>query len=205
MFKAAFCAALAFATIQAGAVTPVRYFIDHKAGSARVTGTIDTDGTEGPLGRVSILDWNLSLDADGNASTVGKLLGPLSGGDSIFVLAGSAGVTALYSESFAGGSRLLFDFGSTAGKGSQAFEAMQVRTSDYRVFWQLVSGESFQNTEYIKEDQYGSIPVQASLSWGPVAVQLGTTLSPVPEVSSAHLLLLGLPLLMALRRQRLKG
>lgn len=67
------------------------YTLNLSVGSGSATGTITTDGTQGVLGEVNILDWNIVLD--GNPGDVFTLLGPASGNNSQFGLSG-VGLTA---------------------------------------------------------------------------------------------------------------
>jgi hypothetical protein len=118
------------------------YLINRQVGSeGRLTGTIVTDGTIGALQASSILDWNLTINADSDASTVGALLGPLSGNNSTW---NSFPLSALSTVATGQTSTLLFDFGTAASQVSQ------IATLDYSVVWQMQAGIPFQD-ELLRE------------------------------------------------------
>jgi hypothetical protein len=70
------------------------YVVDRVVGSGRVTGTIVTNGRAGILAASDIVDWNLSLETDGDLTTVGQLRGPVSGANSIVTHLEGDGLTA---------------------------------------------------------------------------------------------------------------
>jgi hypothetical protein len=73
-----------FAPLDANA-TPITYTVNRTVGAGSVTGTIQTDGTLGVLATGNITDWNLHLSDGLNTF---DLTGPLSGNDSVVLIAG---------------------------------------------------------------------------------------------------------------------
>jgi len=103
----------------------VTYTVDRTVAQGKISGTIVTTGKTGVLAASDILDWNLTVDADGVPATVGKLLGPLSGGNSNLALTGMA-LTATPTE-------LFYDF-------SVFFGFFQLVTPIPNAVWQMQAG-----------------------------------------------------------------
>ncbi len=178
--------------LSAGATT-TNYNVNHNVGAVgKVYGTITTDGTIGILQVENILDWNLTLNADTDTSTVGHLFGPLSGGNS--VLAGFP--TNALSTSVDGESNTLhFDFGTST------FQILQIATSSSDVVWQLQAGSPFRD-ELVRESMVTPWqPVQIFTPQGPVRLTLGTV-SAVPEPSSMMMGLLGALVVLGYRARK---
>ena len=130
---AAFWAATSTASLAANT-----YVVDRTVGpTGRITGTIVTNGTSGVLSAPDIIDWNLAIDADGDPTTVGQLLGPLSGANSTVMFLEGVALTATPTG-------LFFDFGSQAG-----FSILQIITFDQATVYQLL-GDNM-NMESVQE------------------------------------------------------
>lgn len=205
MMKAALIAAFALLSQHAGAVTPTRYLINHWPGDGQgVTGTIVTDGTMGILGNQNILDWDLTLNADADQTTVGRLLGPLSGGNSTLSLTPTFGLSfdALYAWPVAFQTSGLFF--NSAGGASHSWQILEIVNRDGSVVWQMNALRDF--SELIREsNSLGNNPVQTYFSYRPELVELGKTVSAVPESSTVWLLVLGFPTLLLVIGRRLRG
>jgi hypothetical protein len=111
--------------ISTTSVATVIYNVDRAVAPGIITGTIETNGAIGVLTSADIIDWNLTVDADGDPATLGQLLGPLSGNNSSFNVTGSA-LTATPTA-------LFFDFSSPD------FDIVQIITTapGPGVVWQL--------------------------------------------------------------------
>jgi hypothetical protein len=116
------------ATSAATGAAAVRYTVDRTLGPARISGVITTNGASGILTTGDIVDWDLTLDANGDPATTARLLGPQSGGNSMVRIAGSP-----VSATPAG---LFFDFSRPE------FSLLQFATSSFSSIWQL-QGASF--------------------------------------------------------------
>lgn len=99
------CPALMLSVICGSATTadagPI-YHVNRTIGLGGVTGTIETDGTLGPLADINLLGWTLTLDDGAGTFT---LLGPSTGNNSSTAVLGSA-LTAT-------STGLFFDFSSS--------------------------------------------------------------------------------------------
>ncbi len=170
---------------------PISYTINHSINAfGTVTGTIETDGTIGILNSINILDWNLTINADADTSTVGHLLGPKSGNNSsMLIYPESALSTSVVGQN----SMLYIDFGGSS-------RSFQIRTSDYDVVWQAQSGIPFQD-ELFREGHISFNPIQTYEFHGPVSYQIGTA-SIVPEMSTNGLMFAGFVILALMTRRK---
>jgi hypothetical protein len=121
--------------IAAPAVASNRYAIDHAVAAGRLTGFIETNGATGALTAGDIVDWDLSMEADGIPETVLRMVGPHSGSNSTIATLNGDGLTATPSA-------LSFDFG---GQGA----LLQICTPSFNNCW-VLNGDIFQ-TESISE------------------------------------------------------
>ena len=182
---------IAFTPLSALAA-PISYNINHSINAfGTVTGTIETDGTIGVLNSVNILDWNLTINADADFSTVGHLLGPKSGNNSFLVIYPES---ALSTSIVGQNSMLYIDFGGSS-------RTFQIRSSDDDVVWQAQSGIPFQD-ELFREGHVSVNPIQTYEFHGPVSYQIGTA-SIVPEVSKNGLMFAGLMMLALMTRRKI--
>jgi hypothetical protein len=133
------------------------YSVDRVVGPGRISGTIQTNGNTGVLSAADIIDWNLTIDADGDSATTGQLLGPLSGANSTVTLLFGSALTATPQGIF-------FDF---SGSG-----VLQISTPDFSVSWQL-QGDIFAD-ELARESAF----VQTQVTHPPGSQQIGVGASP---------------------------
>ena len=134
------------------------YNVNRAVGPGTITGTIETNGATGVLTPADIIDWNLTVDADGDPTTFGQLLGPLSGNNSSFAVSGSvltATPTALF-----------FDFSSPA------FDILQI-ASGSEVIWQLQASAPIFSDELIRE-ALSPVLIQAFVAHPPIQQQIAT-------------------------------
>ena len=117
------CALLAATSTTGMAATT--YVVDRVVGTGRIGGQIQTNGKAGVLTASDIVDWNLTIDADGDSATTGQLLGPLSGANSTVSLLNGDALTATPEA-------ISFDF---SGSG-----VLQITKPDFSVTWQLQAG-----------------------------------------------------------------
>ena len=174
-------AAVVMLNTQSAQAVTTTYVVDRTVGTAgRLTGTIATDGTIGVLQPGNILDWNLTLNADSDASTVGYLRGPLSGGNSAW---SSFPLSALSTAVSGQTNALLFNFGAAT------FQVSQIAAPGQAVVWQMQAGMPFQD-ELLRESSVAGQPVQAYQVHGAVSVVLGLA-SAVPEPATMLLAIMG--------------
>ena len=156
-----FLVALTLATVASTeSAAEVTYIVDRTVSSGRITGTIVTNGNTGALAVTDILDWNLTVDADGNAATTGKLLGPASGSNSSLTFLPIRALTAT-------ATALFFDFslyapppGPPLPGGPPGIPAnVQFVTSDQAVVWQLQGG--YFSDELIRETGFPLVQAHA--------------------------------------------
>ena len=143
--------------ISTTSVATVIYNVDRVVAPGRITGTIETNGATGVLTSADIIDWSLTVDADGDPATLGQLLGPFSGNNSSFNVTGSA-LTATPTA-------LFFDFSSPA------FDIVQIITTapGPGVVWQLQAAAPIFSDELI-----GDTFSQAFVAHPPVQQQIAT-------------------------------
>ena len=172
------CPALISLTLLFGLGMPVQSFaisynVDQKIGVGGVTGVIVTDGTTGILNAGNIKRWNLLLDT---GSTRGILAGPNTA-SRVFV-AGSL-LTATTHE---------LSFGFSEGTGDFRFRS----TSHSDVHWIIHSNKSL---PFITGEQV-SVGIgsgeQFEKRQGTQVIATTGSASPIPEPSTALLLLTGL-------------
>lgn len=172
---------LSLASYAAHAATTV-FTVNRSVGAmGTIVGTIETDGSVGVLKRENILDWNLSINADADASQVGRLQGPSSGGGSNFSFFPLNALSVVNAGDQ--GNALTFNFGVSS------FQVFQLANADSSVVWQMQAGGPFQD-ELIREAYSASQPIQAFQYHGPVTLVIGTV-SAVPEPNSAWMALAG--------------
>ena len=135
------------------------YNVDRVVAPGRITGTIVTNGATGVLTSADIIDWNLTVDADGDPATFGQLLGPLSGNNSSFAVSGSV-LTATPAA-------LFFDFSSPA------FDILQIITPGDEVIWQLQASAPIFSDELIREALF-PVLIQAFVAHPPIQQQVAT-------------------------------
>jgi hypothetical protein len=153
--------ALLLTGIPTANMAATRYTVDRVVGAqASVSGTIDTNGKAGILTAADIVDWNLTIHADGDPTTVGQLLGPLSGGNSSLTFLEGRALTA----TLAG---LFFDFGST-----KSSALLQIATPDDAVVWQLEGGAA-SSGELARESLQVQTFVSHQLTTQQIAIGLG--------------------------------
>lgn len=110
----------------------IMYTSTHGVGTGSVSLSITTDGTLGVIGNSNILDWNIAM-TDGPDSFT--LLGPLSGSNSVALVAGSA-LTATASD-------LLFNFSA----GPSEFLLIQSPfIGASKLFWSVQTSGSYNST-----------------------------------------------------------
>ncbi len=149
--------------ISTTSVATVIYNVDRAVDQGRITGTIETNGAIGLLGSADIIDWNLTIDADGDPTTSGQLLGPISGNNSSIIFLDGSPLTATPTE-------MLFDF-------SLADAIFQIATPGADVVWQLQAGVF--SDEMIQEAFLpGFGPIQAFAMHAPIRQQVATTGAP---------------------------
>lgn len=100
------------------------YDVHRVVGSGIISGTIETNGATGVLASTDIIDWNLTVDADGIPATFGLLLGPISGDNSSITFLEGSALTAT-------ATALFFDFSLPE------MAIFQISTPEYDVVWQL--------------------------------------------------------------------
>ena len=145
--------------ISTTSVATVVYNVNRAVAPGTITGTIVTNGATGVLTSADIIDWNLTVDADGDPTTFGQLLGPLSGNNSsITFLIGSA-LTATPTA-------LFFDFSSPA------FDILQI-ASGSEVVWQLQASAPIFSDELIREALF-PVLIQAFVAHPPIQQQVAT-------------------------------
>jgi len=141
-------------------VAAVIYTVDRTVDLGRITGSIETNGTTGVLTSADIIDWNLTIDADGDPVTSGQLLGPISGNNSSITFLDGSPLTATPTE-------LFFDF-------SLPDAILQIATPGGDVVWQLQAGVF--SDELIQEAFIpGTGPIQAFAMHPPAQQQIATT------------------------------
>jgi len=143
--------------IAAPAAASNRYAIDHAVAAGRLTGFIETNGATGALTTGDIVDWDLSMDADGSPETALRMVGPHSGSNSTIETLYGDGLTATPSA-------LSFDFGRPGA-------LVQICTPNWGNCW-VLNGDIFQ-TESISEE----IQFQHEFK-GPVVQVIGTSSGP---------------------------
>ncbi len=162
VFLRCLAALVLVAGVSAMSAADVVYSVDRIVSPGRITGTIVTNGATGVLSSADIIDWNLTVDADGIPATSGQLLGPLSGNNStITVLAGNP-LTATSTAIF-------FDF-SLPG-----FTIFQMATPDSSVVWQLQAG--IFSDELIRESLSPTL-VQAFVTRPPMQQLIASAVAP---------------------------
>ena len=117
------------------------YDVDRAVGPGTITGTIETNGATGVLSTADIIDWNLTVDADGIQSTFGLLLGPISGNNSSITFLEGSALTATPTA-------LFFDFSLPD------FAIFQVATPGFDVVWQLQADAPIFSDELIREPPF---------------------------------------------------
>lgn len=140
-------AALAFSAAASAAVADTSYVVDRQIGTGRITGTIVTNGQTGVLTATDIVDWNLTIDADGDPTSVGHLFGPSSGANST-VTQLTSGVLS------ASATALTFDFGFPS------FGLFQMMTTTGAAGWQIQA--SIFHDEVIFESSGSAYMVQGT-------------------------------------------
>ena len=138
----------------------VVYSVDRTVDLGRITGSIETNGTTGVLTSADIIDWNLTIDADGDPATSGQLLGPISGNNSTITFLEGSPLTATPTE-------LFFDF-------SLPDAILQIATPGGDVVWQLQAGVF--SDELIQEAFIpGTGPIQGFATHPPAQQQVAST------------------------------
>lgn len=146
--------------ISTTSLATVIYNVDRAVGPGMITGTIETNGAIGALTSADIIDWNLTIDADGDPTTSGQLLGPISGNNSSITFLTGSPLTATPTE-------LFFDFSLPDG-------IIQIATPGDDVVWQLQAGVF--SDELIREALLpGPIVIQEIVTHPPVQQQVATT------------------------------
>jgi hypothetical protein len=147
-----------------------RYLVDRVVGTARISGFVETNGAIGPLVAADIVDWDLTVDADGNPDTPGRITGPQSGGGSAITILDGQPLTATTVG-------LFFDF--TPNSATFQICTLQPQQS----CWQLVGGAM--QDEFVSEANgtggyafHGPVQQQIASSDGP-SFALGLTVARV--------------------------
>jgi len=146
------------------ALAGIIYEVNRTIGAASVIGTIETNGSIGPLIGDDFVDWTITIH-DGVDTF--QLLGPNSGDNS--------SVTVRLNKVFATTSNLMFDFG---GRGFLAFTGSQS-------IWRL---EGSGGNEFVYHNYNNLTPHYSSVSQVPVLSVFAT----IPEPSTLAILALGI-------------
>ncbi len=118
---------ITFLLFSSAAHATVIYNVNRAVSPGTLIGTLETNGATGVLASADIIDWNLTVDADGIPATSGQLLGPISGNNSSITFLDGSPLTATPTA-------LFFDFSLPN------FAIFQIKTPGSDVVWQLQAG-----------------------------------------------------------------
>ncbi|MEM7223876.1 MAG: PEP-CTERM sorting domain-containing protein [Pseudomonadota bacterium] len=164
------------------------FTVNETINTGGVSGFIETDGTQGTLTAANIVDWNLTLSANGTFT----VLGPASGDNSELLIVGTA-LSATATD-------LLFDF--TAGSGFVLFQNPRIGTGIN--YWCLqIRGCALPQFPNMVVHTTGRRGIYFETRLG--LYSFGTVAAPVTVAEPASLLLLGIGLLGLAAASRHRG